>query len=459
MAVVSRKLISVGKISLNWLICQGRIFFERLKPTQELADYKMWRDEFLWRRLRVCLWVGFAIVFSSLLLNTYRIFYLNQEDIFPKGSKYLILMEDLSQVLLFVTFFIVDKTQWGQRYPFMLCLFVSWACTLLPQILATLNGFARLDLAIWGLVFLTQATLLPVCWQMHLISQLTVLIYYLGVNSVLSLKVSADYPLFNEGLTIYTFWLCFICNLGVYLYERLQRAEFESRRELRVFLHAISHDLRTPLMGTAIVLQNLLKKSDSPVSVNSRVLERLLEGNSRQINLINSLQEAYSLEVRGVQLHCQPVQLSSVVASVLNDLESLLQQNQVSVNNLLQVDLPVVNANATQLGRVFSNLISNALKHNPHEITLTVDASVKGKKILCCVQDNGVGMSKPQCKRLFELYARGENARFMPGLGIGLYVCRQIISAHGGKIGVKSKLGVGSTFWFTLPIFQEVGLE
>ncbi|MUG95088.1 hypothetical protein F7734_23075 [Scytonema sp. UIC 10036] len=101
-------------------------------------------------------------------------------------------------------------------------------------------------------------------------------------------------------------------------------------------------------------------------------------------------------------------------------------------------------------------MISNALKHNPHEITLTVDASVKGKKILCCVQDNGVGMSKQQCNRLFELYARGENARFMPGLGIGLYVCRQIITAHGGKIWVKSKLGVGSTFWFTLPIFNSL---
>ncbi|WP_407897534.1 sensor histidine kinase [Scytonema sp. NUACC26] len=446
----------MSKIFFNWQICQSGIIFERLKPTPELADYKMWRNEFLWRRLRVCLWVGFAIVFSSLILNTYQIFYLNQEDIFPKGSKYLILIEDLSQVLLFVTFFIVHKTQWGRRYPFMLWLFVSWACTLFPQILATLNGFARLDLAIWGLVFLAQATLLPVCWQMHLISQLTVFIYYLGVNSVLGLKVGTGYSLFNEGLTIYTFWLCFICNFGVYLYERLQRAEFESRRELRVFLHAISHDLRTPLMGTAIVLQNLLKKSESSVNVDSKVLQRLLEGNSRQINLINSLQEAYSLEVRGVQLHCQPVQLSTVVASVLHDLESLLQQNRVTVNNFVQVDLPFVNADAIKLGRVFSNLISNALKHNPHEITLTIDASVKGKKILCCVQDNGVGMSKQQCNRLFELYARGENARFMPGLGIGLYVCRQIITAHGGKIGVKSKLGVGSTFWFTLPIFNSV---
>ncbi|WP_180977179.1 sensor histidine kinase [Fischerella muscicola] len=156
--------------------------------------------------------------------------------------------------------------------------------------------------------------------------------------------------------------------------------------------------------------------------------------------------------MRGVELHCQPLQLSTVVNSVLCDLEPLATQNRVLVKNQVNNNLPLVNADAIQLRRVFSNLIGNALKHNPHEITLTLDAIAQEKKILCRVQDNGVGMSKKQCVRVFELYTRGEKARFMPGLGLGLYVCKQIITAHGGKIGVTSHIGAGTTFWFTLPL-------
>jgi signal transduction histidine kinase len=68
------------------------------------------------------------------------------------------------------------------------------------------------------------------------------------------------------------------------------------------------------------------------------------------------------------------------------------------------------------------------------------------------VQDNGVGMSQAECDRVFDLYARGAQAKRTVGLGLGLYLCRQIIEAHGGEIGVTSSSGAGATFWFTLPI-------
>ena len=137
-----------------------------------------------------------------------------------------------------------------------------------------------------------------------------------------------------------------------------------------------------------------------------------------------------------------------------------------------------------------SNLIGNALKHNPHEIELTLEASVvepaqKCKRerggsrdrtekllmqqhvqsqiqaqiqpqvpmLLCMVQDTGIGIAPQQCHQLFELYARGVQARYMPGLGLGLYLCKQIIEAHGGEIGVVSQVGEGATFWFTVPLY------
>ena len=75
--------------------------------------------------------------------------------------------------------------------------------------------------------------------------------------------------------------------------------------------------------------------------------------------------------------------------------------------------------------------------------------------IRCCVQDDGVGMTPEQSANLFELYKRGEQARRTVGLGLGLYLCRQIITAHQGEIGLDSRHGKGSTFWFTLPTHAE----
>jgi signal transduction histidine kinase len=101
---------------------------------------------------------------------------------------------------------------------------------------------------------------------------------------------------------------------------------------------------------------------------------------------------------------------------------------------------------------VFENLISNALKHNPPGVVVTLQATVEAEMIRCTVEDNGIGISQLQRDRLFQLYVRGSQSRHTPGLGIGLYLCQQIITAHGGEIDVISSPGLGTKFWFTLPL-------
>ena len=102
--------------------------------------------------------------------------------------------------------------------------------------------------------------------------------------------------------------------------------------------------------------------------------------------------------------------------------------------------------------QVFDHLVTNALKHNPPGINLTIDVTVEQGMISCRLTDNGVGMCEQQCDQLFKLYLRSLHDRRRTGIGLGSYQCRQIIEAHGGKIGVKSTPGNGCQFWFTLPM-------
>ena len=252
---------------------------------------------------------------------------------------------------------------------------------------------------------------------------------------------------------------------------------------LRIFLHSVSHDLRNPVTGMLMVLKNVLSRSwsivdceEQPTTNNPQrttlnlrsILERMVTSCDRQLDLINSLVEAHASEVWGVPLERQPLQLHALTQRLVEEWEPILANHQATLNHLIPVELPPLWVDPNQLWRVFENLIANALKYNPPGVTLTLSAEAiavdslesenqdncqsKTEWMRCCVSDNGIGMTAEQCADLFELYTRGTATTRTTGLGLGLYLCRQIITAHGGEIGVISSPNCGATFWFTLPV-------
>ncbi|MDX2241053.1 MAG: hybrid sensor histidine kinase/response regulator [Leptolyngbyaceae cyanobacterium bins.302] len=252
------------------------------------------------------------------------------------------------------------------------------------------------------------------------------------------------------------------------------RERQKAQEAVQLFLHAVSHDLRNPVTGGLMVLKSLLEEAetgDDSANVSRSVLERMIHSHDRQLALINSLLETHANDVGGITLHLQPVQLRHLVEQLSADWQPMLQKDNATLQILMPGEMPSVQADSSQLCRVYENLIANALKHNPPGLTLTLKAELAHQNateqeksqsvamLYCTVEDNGIGISPEQTATMFELYKRGEQSRRTIGLGLGLYLCRQIITAHGGQIGVDSQPGIGSTFWFTLPLSNSVTFD
>jgi len=235
--------------------------------------------------------------------------------------------------------------------------------------------------------------------------------------------------------------------------------ELQELNQLKdVFLQAVSHDLRTSLLGMSMVFNNLYHSSGEMATLSRPLLERMITSSEHQLDLINSLLEDHFHEERELELHGEPVHLDTLVQDLIAEYSPRLAQNQATLNSRIPGDLPLITADSTQLRRVLENLLANALKHNPPGLNLILQITVEDEMIRCALQDDGVGMSQQQQKSLFKLYIRGLHSQHLTGIGLGLYKCRQIITAHGGQIDVVSAPGAGSTFWFTLPLDVSKGL-
>lgn len=431
----------------------------RLLISDGSADYIKWRDRFIWQRSQL-LWQ--LIVLSKAIfaaLESYGYLMHPQQYIDAHDVPYRVVMSYYGVAFLsLLVWRLLHRSQWSRQHPVWMFLGLSLITTLPGQFIGTIYHLANPDFITWTLLFSAQALVISVCWRVHALSQLIVLAYFLIVNSLLNFS-AGDTPVYAYTLLWWwMIWLCGICDLAVFLFERLRQSEFESCRELQIFLHAVSHDLRTPVVGTSLVLQNLLRKTGEQITVRQSVLDRLIEGSDRQLALIDTLMNAHCVD-EGMRLHQESIQLADIVQSVLSDLSEILIQNQIQLVNYVDTELPSVYVDTTQIWRVLNNLISNAVNHNPPRTLLTLEAEIVEVQkpliqsmIQCRIQDNGIGISLTQQQRLFELYSKGSRARYMKGLGLGLYLCRQIIHAHGGQIGVNSNPEEGSTFWFTLPL-------
>jgi two-component system phosphate regulon sensor histidine kinase PhoR len=122
------------------------------------------------------------------------------------------------------------------------------------------------------------------------------------------------------------------------------------------------------------------------------------------------------------------------------------------VEVLIAPDSPAVDADPDRLERIFANLVSNALKYSAPEMPVVIRAEAKDREMVVAVADRGEGIDPKDVPHIFERYYRTGDKRRSGGIGLGLYITKMLVEAHGGRIWVESELGKGSTFYFTLPL-------
>jgi len=220
------------------------------------------------------------------------------------------------------------------------------------------------------------------------------------------------------------------------------------------FVSTVSHELRTPLTSIKGFISTLLQDTDGFYDKDTvhefyTIIDQECD---RLTRLISDLLNVSRIEAgRALDLNPQPLQLADLVEKVVAAQKSYTNKHQFAID--IESDLPTIVADMDKVDQILTNLTNNAIKYSPNGGTITVSARHSNGSIRVSVADQGMGIPKEHLDKVFDRFHRIDNrdTRKVGGTGIGLYLVKHLVEAHGGKIWVESEVGKGSTFTFELP--------
>lgn len=221
-----------------------------------------------------------------------------------------------------------------------------------------------------------------------------------------------------------------------------------SNTDLEQFAYVASHDLQEPLRTVASYVQLLQKRYEEKLDQEAKeFIGFAVDGVSRMQGLIQGLLQYSRVSTRGQEP--EPTDLNLVLKTVQENLHETINQSNAEIT---ADELPTVKADSTQLGQLFQNLLTNAIKFRKKDENpkIHISAKNKGDEWLFAVSDNGIGIPKADADRIFVIFQRLHTKDEYEGTGIGLAVVKKIVERHGGRIWIESEEGKGTTFYFTL---------
>jgi len=232
---------------------------------------------------------------------------------------------------------------------------------------------------------------------------------------------------------------------------RARELQIETERLRSSLLSAVSHDLRTPLAAIFGAGTELLRDGARLERADRDALASAIVEESQRLNqLVTNLLVAARLEHGSIEVKKTPEPLEEVVEAALERVRGRLGERRVRTS--IPAEVPLIPMDAVLLQQVFVNLLENAIRYTPARSPLEIEARPAPGAVIVEVRDEGPGVSEAERERLFERFVRGSQERGDGGVGLGLTICRAIVEAHGGSIGIHNREVRGALVRMELPL-------
>ncbi|MFH0702627.1 MAG: ATP-binding protein [bacterium] len=219
------------------------------------------------------------------------------------------------------------------------------------------------------------------------------------------------------------------------------------------FVATLTHDLRVPILAEVNTLKFFLEEKFGYLTDKQKqAIENMIESNNGLLELVNKLLDTYKYESGEGELYKEPTNIKKLIESCIAELLPLANKNNQTISDFIPEEIPILDLDKSEIKRVIINLINNAVTYTQKGGVITIDAEKNENYVIIKVSDNGKGISESELETIFDrFFSKAKKFRKI-GTGLGLYLSKQIIEKHNGKIRVESKLGKGSAFYVSLPL-------
>jgi signal transduction histidine kinase len=216
---------------------------------------------------------------------------------------------------------------------------------------------------------------------------------------------------------------------------------------------ALSHNLKSPLVGTDMILNSLLREAQGILTSQQRQSLALIKDSNRQLlDMVQRLIDICRFETNSAELNFQPEMIHDIINESIANFHSACTTHSIKVSHLIAGNI-IVRVDRQAFKKLFDNLLDNAVRHTPSGGIISISADIAGKTVEIMVRDTGCGIDLENPNILLHQFWQGQPGKSYSAVtGLGLYLCRQIVEAHAGQIHIKSQVNSGTVIQIVLPL-------
>ncbi len=236
------------------------------------------------------------------------------------------------------------------------------------------------------------------------------------------------------------------------LHDITQEKQLEQMRE--DFISMIVHDLKNPLAGVIGFSEIMLNKSrKQSLTEFEHHLTNILHQANTMHDMVNNILEVHKMEDGSMEIEKEIADFDDIIVNAIRQVDMTARQKDIEIRTEVPEDFPTIFVDQSKIVRLFANILSNAVKYTPEGGIITINTKIQQDTILTGISDTGQGIPPEYLDKIFDRFSQVNRKQQgkAASVGLGLYFCKLVIEAHGGKIWAESDYGKGSTFYFTLP--------